>query len=110
MNRLAYHGVQIGESFLVAAALAEGHNLVTHELPSSSLKKINEPKDPAARHPLSCACPEYAESIERGVKRRRAHLRGDIAPAATCSTLRCHVYDAMVAICARSVSEFTQFL
>ena len=35
--------LQIADSFLVAAALAEGHVVVTHELPSNSLKKIKIP-------------------------------------------------------------------
>jgi hypothetical protein len=35
--------LQIADSFLVAAALAHGHTLVTHELPSNSLKKIKIP-------------------------------------------------------------------
>lgn len=35
--------LQIADSFLVAAALADGHTLVTHELPSNSLKKIKIP-------------------------------------------------------------------
>lgn len=35
--------LQIADSFLVAAALANGHTLVTHELPSNSLKRIKIP-------------------------------------------------------------------
>lgn len=35
--------LQIADSFLVAAALADGRTVVTHELPSNSLKKIKIP-------------------------------------------------------------------
>lgn len=35
--------LQIADSFLVASALAEGHTVVTHELPSNSVKKIKIP-------------------------------------------------------------------
>lgn len=35
--------LQIADSFLVAAALAHGHTLVTHEVPANSPKKIKIP-------------------------------------------------------------------
>lgn len=35
--------LQIADSFLIAAALAGSHTLVTHELPSNSMKKIKIP-------------------------------------------------------------------